>query len=365
VATIGATMGIAVTVATLVASHDAMSIGWIEQHFRADLFVGSGDRVRLMPGNPMDPSVADTVAAVAGVESVERFRMLPVEIEGHPAFVQGVAVRERLARGGLPMVRGTLEGATPALEAGDAVLLSENLAYRLDRRVGDSVLLPTPTGERRFEVAGIYVDYLGSLDHGAVLVADEVLRERWGDDRANLLRVWLHPGTTVGDVRAAVLAALGSSTGYFVLTSRSFVDGIRSVIDRFFAATWALEVVAVIVGIIGVINTQLANVIDRGPEIGVMRTIGVARRDVVRSVILECGALGAIGGVLGVALGLVFGAQIVLISLRLVTGWNMPLVVPVWPLVGAVVIAAAGSALAGFVPARRAAQLGMTQRSLD
>jgi putative ABC transport system permease protein len=227
------------------------------------------------------------------------------------------------------------------------------------------VLVPTPTGERRFDVAGIYVDYLGSLDHGAVVVDDRVLRELWGDDRANLLRVWLHPGVAASGARTAVLDALGASRGYFVLTAQAFVDGVRAVIDRFFAATWALEFVAALVGVIGVVNTQLANVLDRATEIRVMRIIGVPRRDVIRSVILECGVLGAIGGLLGVGLGLVFGSQIVLVSLRLVTGWRMPFVIPTTHLIATVLIAAVVSALAGVLPARRAADLTVGQRSVD
>jgi putative ABC transport system permease protein len=365
VATIGATMGIAVTVAILVQSHEVMSIGWIEQHFGADLFVGSGDRVRLMPGAPMEPDVAARVAHADGVQSVERFRVIPIEVEGRPAFLQGIDLVARGSHGGLPMVRGSLEGAAPSLRDGTGVLLSENLAYRLDRDVGDVVEVPTPQGERAFKVAGIYVDYLGSLDHGAVVVDDELLRSVWKDGRANLLRVWLSPGASLERARSAVLDALGSAHGYFVLTARSFVDGIHAVIDRFFAATWALEVVAALVGVIGVINTQLANVLDRASEIRVMRTIGITRRDVVRSVIAECGALGAIGGVLGVGLGVVFGSQIVLVSLRLVTGWRMPFVVPVWSLVVAILVAAIVSALAGIYPARKAADLSVGQRSLD
>jgi len=365
VATIGATMGIAVTVAILVRSHEVMSIGWIEQHFGADLFVGSGDRVRLMPSAPMEPEVATRISGVEGVDSVERFRLIPIDVEGRPAFLQGIDLVARRAHGGLPMVRGSLDGAASALHEGTGVLLSENLAYRLDRDVGDVVRVPTPTGERDFTIAGIYVDYLGSLDHGAVVVDEALLRSVWGDDRANLLRIWLAPGASVERARIAVLTALGSTGGHFVLTAGSFVDGVHSVIDRFFAATWALEVVAALVGVIGVINTQLANVLDRAPEIRVMRTIGVTRRDVVWSVIIECGALGAIGGLLGVALGLVFGSQIVLASLRLVTGWRMPFVIPVGNLVVAIVIATVVSALAGIYPARQAADLSVGQRSVD
>jgi putative ABC transport system permease protein len=264
------------------------------------------------------------------------------------------------------MVEGRFESTVTALKAGTGVLLSDNLAYRLDLHRGDHLDLPTLGGTRRYRIEGTYVDYLGSLDQGAVAVPYDHLGKVWGDDLVNLFRVWLQPGSDIGSVRRRVSSALGDDEeAYFVLTSGEFLDGIRQVIRRFFAATWALEVVAALVGIIGVINTQLANVLDRTTEIGVLRTIGVSRRDIIRSVLLECGALGLLGGLLGVAFGLLFGAQIVLVSLRLVTGWRMGFVVPFWPLVFAVVMATTVSVLAGWWPARKAANLRLGQRSMD
>ena len=151
----------------------------------------------------------------------------------------------------------------------------------------------------------------------------------------------------------------------FWARSRQFLDGVRSVLNRFFLASWALELVAFLVGLIGVVNAQLATVLDRAPEIAMMRTICVRRRDITRAVLLECGALGALGGVCGVALGVMLGAQFVGVLLPLVTGWRIPFTLPVGPLVASVASAALVSALAGYVPARTAARLEARQRSLD
>jgi putative ABC transport system permease protein len=105
VATMGATMAIAVTVATLIASHDLMSLGWIQQHFGGDLFVGGGDHPRLMPSMAMEGDVAGRVAALPEVESVERFRMIPIDVEAHGGGNPG-AGRSRPAGGaGCPAER--------------------------------------------------------------------------------------------------------------------------------------------------------------------------------------------------------------------------------------------------------------------
>jgi putative ABC transport system permease protein len=123
--------------------------------------------------------------------------------------------------------------------------------------------------------------------------------------------------------------------------------------------------VAALVGVIGVVNAQLASVLDRSREIAMIRTIGVSARSIVRAVILECGAIGALGGVAGALLGALLGAQALGVGLRLATGWRMPFEVPVGPILSSVVIALFVSAVAGYVPARAAARMTARQQSLD
>jgi putative ABC transport system permease protein len=363
VAIIAAALGMAVTLTGLVHSFEKAWLGWIDEHFGADLFVGSGGRFRLLAGPPMRLEVGDEIAALPGVDSVEPFRVLSATVGDQPVFLQGISIRERLARGGLAMVEGDLATAAPALHDGSGVLVSDNLAYRLGLGRGDAVDLGTPSGPRRFRVEGTFVDYLGSLDLGAIGIDQEQLDRIWGDRFANLFRVWLEPGASPSAARAAVLGRLGG--GYYVLTAGQFLDGVRSVLSQFFLATWALQLVAALVGVIGVVNAQVATVLDRSVEISVLRTIGLRTRDVTRAVVLECSVLGALGGALGAVLGAMLGAQFVGISLRWVTGWRIPFELPLAPVLASVALAALLSALAGYVPARAAARLDARQRSLD
>jgi putative ABC transport system permease protein len=364
VGTITVAVAVGVVVTATVWSFNAAWVGWVETYFASDLLVGVGSRLQLHTGSLMPAAVADRLRAVPGVTSVEPFRARRIRVGGRPAFLQGVSLAERLAHGALPMVDGDLREAAGALEAGSGVLLSDNLAFRLGLRRGDGIDLPTPGGRRRFRVEGTYVDYLGATDLGAVAVAHSQLAAIWNDRTANLFRVWLRPGADASMVREAILAQLGPR-GYFVLTAREFLDGINALVRGFFFSTWAMQIVAALVGVIGVVNAQLATVLDRRSEIALLRTIGVDERDVTRSVLLECAALGALGGLAGIAIGTAVGAQIVRIGLRLVTGWQLPFTLPVAPLVAAVAIATALSALAGWVPARAAARVATTQRSID
>lgn len=364
VATIVAALGMAVTLASVVHSFEAAWLHWVEQHFGADLFVGAGSRFRLLAGQPLDEEVGERIARALGVADVEPFRVVRMRLGDQPVFLQGVSLEERLRHGGLPMVEGDLGAAAPALRAGTGVLVSDNLAVRLGLRPGAAIALPTPSGPRAFRIEGTFVDYLGSLDLGAVAVARTQLEAVWGDRRANLFRVWLAPGARASEVRSAILAQLGGA-GYYVVTAAQFLESVRSVLGRFFLATWALQLVAAIVGVIGVVNAQLAAVLDRTGEIRTMRTVGVSARHVVRALVLECAALGALGGLGGVVIGGMLGAQFIHVSLALITGWRMPFAAPSAPIVTTLVLAVVMSAVAGYLPARAAARLTMRHQSLD
>lgn len=364
VATISAALGMAVTLASVVHSFERAWLAWVEQHFGAHLFVGGGTQFRLLAGPPMDEGVRRLIEGTAGVANVEPFRVLPIRLGDRPVFLQGISLRDRLAHGGLPMVEGDFEAAVARLRKGDGVLVSDNLALRLGLHRGDTLEVPTPEGNRRFAVAGTFVDYLGSLDLGAVAVSRHQLKSVWHDSQANLFRVWLEPGASPSAARAAVLTRLGGG-GYYVITAGEFLESVRDVLGRFFLATWGLQLVAALVGVIGVVNAQLASVLDRGREIAMIRTIGVPARQIVRAVMLECGALGLLGGLGGALIGSVLGSQFIGGALPLITGWRMPFELPLAPVATAVLVAMVVSATAGYVPARAAAAMQVRQRSLD
>jgi putative ABC transport system permease protein len=363
VATIAAALGLAVGVATLVKSFETAWLDWIDQHFSGDVFVGAGDRFRVVAGEPMREEIASKVAALPSVASVEPFRIRRIEAAGGPVFLQGLSIDDRLAHGGLPMVSGDFAVAAPALRAGRGVLLSDNLAYRRGLGRGDEIELPSPGGPRRYRIEGTFVDYLGSLDLGSVVVAREQMAAVWHDRDANLLRVWLVPGTSPGEARAAILASLGP--GYYAVTARAFLDTIRDILGKFFLTTWALVFVSALVGVIGIVNAQLATVLDRSTEIAMLRTIGVSRRDVTRATVLECAALGALGSAAGVAMGTMLGAHFLQVSLRRLTGWLVPFTFPTGPVVTSVAIATVVAAVAAWVPARVATNLEARLRSSD
>jgi putative ABC transport system permease protein len=119
----------------------------------------------------------------------------------------------------------------------------------------------------------------------------------------------------------------------------------------------SLELVAIIIALLGVVNAVLASVIDRTREIGVLRAIGMLRRQTYGMVVIEAGALGVASAVMGTMAGLVLGYILVEYIHIAHSGWHVPYL-PAWAKITELSLAVtAVSAAAGWYPARAAAHI--------
>ncbi|GMV39875.1 MAG: adhesion component ABC transporter permease [Myxococcales bacterium] len=353
--TIGVSMAVSLTV--FLGSFRAAAFDWVEQTIPADLFITSAARFSGTRNAPMADVLTDELAALPGVLDVERVRIVDIDrsADAIKLLSTDIAIIERRAT--LTFLEGSREEALPAMRSG-GVLLSENLSRRRDLHVGDTFELPTPAGRQTFPVVGVVVDY--TSDRGMVLMDRPVYVERWGDARVDTYKLYLPDGTDLEPLRRTINERWGEKYNLFVLTDREFREEISRILDQTFQLMTALELVALIIALLGVVNTLLASVLDRTREIGVLRAIGMLRRQVRKLVMAEAGLLGTVSVVLGMALG--FGSGLILLqSISLVsTGWYFPLRPPAWNLVQTAILVIGVSVVAGWYPAREAARMPVT-----
>ena len=131
-------------------------------------------------------------------------------------------------------------------------------------------------------------------------------------------------------------------------------EQVRGQVNQLLSLVYALLGLAVVIAVLGIINTLLLSVLERTREIGLLRAVGTDRRQVRRMVRIEALLIALFGALLGVGLGLVFG---VAIQRSLVDDGITALEVP-WTLIAVVlVVSALVGVLAAILPARRAANL--------
>jgi putative ABC transport system permease protein len=350
-------VAMAVCIAGFVGSFQSSSQKWINQAVPADLFVTSSARMAGVQNQPMKPDMASDIEKLPGVGQVDRVRILPHEVLGLRAYVISVVpgVYEQHAK---PIF---LEGRLPTLEEWDAgsVVVSENLSRRRNLHVGDKLEVTTPTGLRAYPVSAVVVDY--TSDQGTVVMSRAVYMKHFLDDQVDIFEVYLSDLGKLEQVRRAITEAHGEKHDLYVLTNSELRDEAMTLIDDAFAVTYAMEAVAVLLALLGVINTLLAAVLDRTREIGLLRAVGAARGHVLRLFVSEATFIGLSGGLIGVLAGTVMGLIVTIMVSEQSTGWSFTYLFPTGVALQMSAAATVCAAVAGLYPARRAASLDVVE----
>ena len=300
---------------------------WLGQVLPADAYVRAGGAGQT--GYVDEPTFAaigalPSVARVAGVRAQE----LRLERGRIPLTLLARDIDAATARTTLPLAPGTRTVAT-----GDApaVWISEAAADLYGWHPGTAIELPLGTGPTRFVVAGVWRDY--TRQNGTLLIDRATYRKLTGDTRVNDVWVWLKEGRTAADLATDVERLLGRAGLLDVRDVATIRRTSLALFDRTFAVTYVLQAVAVLIGLFGISVGFSSQVLARRAEFGVLRHLGVTRRQIVQLLGLE----GLLAGTIGTAYGLITGAAISVVLIRVINRqsfhWSMDLHLPLVPLV--------------------------------
>ncbi len=251
---------------------------------------------------------------------------------------------------GLETVDGNLDTLGPR-----QVVVHDTGAERRDLSVGDRVQVQLPHGQARaYEVVGIY--RATPLFAGFILPADAVAD--FGIPQPVMGFVALADGADVPPVRDEVATMLVDSPEVSVSDQGAFLEQQTSQLDFVLTLIRVLLALAILIAVLGVINTLMLSVIERTRELGLLRAVGLGRGATMRMVTVESMVISLFGALQGVAVGAALGAAVVW-ALR-DDGINQ-LVLP-WADMG-VYVALAGlvGVAAAVLPAVRAARTDVLQ----
>ena len=249
----------------------------------------------LMP-KVFDESMQAKIAKVPLVQETTSVLMLMLSIEDAPMMM--VSGREW---GGFTWEKLTLlEGRFPHDEKEFAVVLGKLAAEVLKKKVGDTVQIEAD----ELPVVGI-VDGNAVVENGAIILPLPVLQEVSSNQgKVNFVDIRVPPGSSQAeiaklceDVNAIFPEGKAKPAEEVVGTSQGFR------VAR--AMSWSTSLLAIIVGVLGVMNTMLMTVFERTHEIGILLAVGWKRRRILLMVLCESALLGLLGGITGVGLGAV------------------------------------------------------------
>ena len=359
VAALSVSLSMMVAIAVMIGSFRDTVVYWVGQTLQADLFIGPGIRPTVGSEQTVSDDVIQAISKHPQVASIDRFRQVDLVYEGNLA-VLGAGTFDVIAEQGNLLFKSPANGRDllkPAIGQ-DTVIVSEPFAMRYRKRDGDTIDIPTPQGSRPFRIAAVYYDY--ASDRGAVIMDRGTFRKYFGDLQPSAVAAYLKEGADPEQVRGEMLAMLDEGHRAFIYSNRTLRNEILVVFDSTFAITYALEMIAIAVAMLGVAGTLLTLVLERRRDLSLLRLTGADRRQVRRMVIIEAALIGAVSQGISLAVGLALSLVLIYVINVQSFGWTIQFHLPVAFLIQASIAVVVATAIAGIYPAQRAAQLVLT-----
>jgi putative ABC transport system permease protein len=288
------------------------------------------------------------IAALPQAERVELVRSRPVLLDpAMPAVtLLALPITPSSAAERLPLVASRNgEGEQPAW-------ISEPARDLHGLEPGDILRLPLEGRAFELRVAGVWRDY--ARPNGALVVDLGWYRRATGDRSATDVSIWLASGATQQSIAAALRTGVPGGEALEIASSSELRALSLRIFDRTFLITRALEGVAILIGLFGVAVAFASQAIARRGEFGLLRHIGLRRRDVVRLIAGEGVMVTALGAAIGLALGVALSVILVHVINRQSFHWSMDFSVPWRSLISLTLALIAAATLTAVLAGRRA-----------
>jgi putative ABC transport system permease protein len=326
----------------------ASILDWMGTALNPDLFLTTSETLTSRAFR-FPASMEAMVREVEGVDEIQAVRSARVLYRGSPVMLVAVDIESVARRASREPVAGNKEEMYRLTAAGEGVIASDNFAIMKGLKLGDLVEIAAPSGVLRLPIAGIVVDY--SDQQGSLLINRAVFRKFWNDDTINVFRIYLKPGAPEEKVKQRIYSRFSGQMRLIVLTNQEVRRWILKLTDQWLGLTYIQIAVAVLVAVLGIVNTLTVSITDRRRELGVLQAVGGLRKQIRRTVWVEALSIGAVGLALGLALGAVnlyYSLEITrrdIAGLRLTYQFPIEIAISLVPVIlGAAWIAALGPA---------------------
>ncbi len=309
-----------VSMAIMVHSFRQSFEAWLNKLLPADV------QLRLPAGSDtaaLDAADQQAISRLPGVSVADfrRTRTLYLDAAREPLTLIARDMRTKPAADILPLVASA--GGHPPSES---VWISEAVADKYGWRAGQRVHLPIGAGADWW-VAGVWRDY--ARTEGALVVDRERYVALSGDADSNDASLWLAPEADATVIAQRLAQLHGAGGTLEVMTSGEVKRRSLRIFDRAFAVTYGLESLAVLIGLVGISVAASFSAITRRAEFGMLRHVGMLRRQVVEMLAAEGVATALLGTMYGLALGFVLSLVLVFVINRQSFNWSIDLSIPI------------------------------------
>lgn len=336
-------IGLALVTMALVVGNSVKSsfASTIEQAVDADFVISEPSF------NGFSPTLAEQLAATGDFAAVSGVRGGPFRFEGNVRDLSAVGPDA----GDLVDI-DVLRGKSVSELGLDEILLFEDPARDLGLSPGDNVDVEfSRTGVKTLTVVGIYGD---ASFAGNYVISMETWNANFTDQLDRIVFAKIADDVSLEDGKASVDEVTAAFPQVDVEDRSEFLASQEAQLDQILVTVNVLLLLAVVIAVLGIGNTLALSVFERTRELGLLRAVGMSRRQTRRMIRWEAAIVSLFGAVLGVAVGIAFGLAA---STAMPESFLNRIDIPVGSLVSLIVMAVVAGLIAAMMPARRASRL--------
>ena len=358
-----------VIIASINVSFKGTLLKFFARIMHADLIISSNGKLQSHESQPLGEELKAKIEANPGVLGAYELREIKFNYEGQKILLKhyGEPPKPEFATS----VDGEIEQRYNIFDTADrdveeagkelyhspdpTVMVSENFVTHFNKKTGDSIELTTPNGPKKFRIIGIVAEYASPI--GTIVMARSVFGAYFSDHLVSGYAVKLKRGFDPIQVRSELDRELGKEFKLTIMLNGDIRKQVISTMDSSFAYTRAIEMAALIVALLGLMNTLIITVMERTREIGLSRAVGLTRKHITRMIIIEAVSQGGLGALISMGLGTALGMLWVTQNLARSLGWVVHFYVP-WAALGTTfALGIVVTLIAAWYPARRAAHI--------
>ncbi|MFE1992012.1 ABC transporter permease [Streptomyces parvulus] len=304
------------------------------------------------------PKAEKAMQDTPGLEHVTRYKMLDATLTSPDGKTDDEGVTAADPTYAEDVRRATTEGKLSAAYGPDAMSVGSDYAEKHGVHVGDTLSVAFKGGETaKLKVAAITSDDV-AIDQGARYMSIDTMRKYLPAESVppNTIMFAKAEDGRGDQAYAALKKSMDAYPQYQVADQTDYKQELKDQVGQLLNMVYGLLALAIIVAVLGVVNTLALSVVERTREIGLMRAIGLSRRQLRRMIRMESVVIALFGALLGLGLGMGWGATAQ--KLLALEGLNV-LDIP-WPTIIGVFIGSAFVGLfAALVPAFRAGRMNV------
>lgn len=349
-------VGVSMIVSTLgiTGSFTADLEEWMDAYMGGDIYVGAavpltrelqGD-LESLPGVQTASPIRNIEATWLREDTEEKISFMGVDPASYTSITRFVYSDKEVDQ----------DKALAELAQGESLFISEVIAEKYGVKVGDQLTLKTRESDKAFKVAAVVLDF---SNQGLVVTGNLSDLEKYFEvEDVNTFYVNAAEGVDISETIRQIKEGYQEDYQLIIESNSAIKERADALMQQAFSMFDVLGILAVMVAALGVLNTLSMSVVERTREIGMLRSMGMTRFQVVKMILAEAGLMGLIGGLLGLGLGLLL-TRILLAAMGAMSGYNLEFIVPTKALWMSIVVALVTSQLAALLPAIRAAKTPM------